>query len=106
MDFINITDNNFKEVIPNLKLLVIDFSAKWCGPCKALSPKFDELSHFYKGKIIFIKIDVDENPEIASEYGIRSIPTVLLFKNGEKIDTVMSNNISEIKNIIDNKLLI
>lgn len=100
-----ITDQNFKEEIPKQstdKPLVIDFFAHWCGPCKVLSPKIDELKKEYQGKVNIVKIDVDEHPEIASEYGIRSIPTILFFKDGKKVgEPIMGNNPKEIKNKIE-----
>lgn len=61
---------------------VVDFYASWCGPCHALAPRLDRLAEIYKGKVQFYKVDVDDNRELASAYGIRSIPTLLFFKNG------------------------
>lgn len=82
-----VTDANFKEVVlQSTQPVLVDFWAPWCGPCMALSPRIDELVEQYKGKALVVKLNVDDNPEIASEYGIRSIPTLLFFKGGEEKD--------------------
>ena len=81
-----ITDNNFKEILAEGKPVVIDFWAPWCGPCKMVGPIIDELAGEYEGKVLIGKCDVDENGDVAAEYGIRNIPTVLFFKNGELVD--------------------
>ncbi|MEM2722585.1 MAG: thioredoxin, partial [Thermoplasmata archaeon] len=72
-----------KEVIESNIPVVVDFSATWCGPCRALEPNLEALSKEYEGKVKFVRVDVDENQELAVQYGIRSVPTLLLFKNGE-----------------------
>lgn len=69
--------------------VVVDFWAAWCGPCKAIAPVLDELSSEYEGKARIVKIDVDSNPNLAAQYGIRSIPSLFVFKNGEKVDNVV-----------------
>ncbi|MCX4084626.1 thioredoxin [Rickettsia hoogstraalii] len=84
----NITDSSFKkEVLESDLPVLVDFWAEWCGPCKMLTPIIDEISKELKGKVKVLKMNIDENPNIPSEYGIRSIPTIMLFKNGEQKDT-------------------
>ena len=78
-----------KEVMETEKKVVIDFWADWCGPCKMMAPVIEALSDSYQGKIQFGKLNIDENPEVAEKYRIISIPTLLLFKNGELVDTIV-----------------
>ena len=74
---LEITDNNYKEILSEGKPLVIDFWAPWCGPCRMVSPIIDELAAEYEGKVVIGKCDVDENGDMAADFGIRSIPTLL-----------------------------
>ncbi len=81
-----LTDLNFSEAIKKYKMLVVDFWAPWCGPCKMVSPIIDQLSKELSGKVVFGKINVDENPSVSSIFGIQSIPTMVIFRNGQAID--------------------
>lgn len=81
------TDDNFTaEAIEKEGVAVVDFWAEWCGPCRAITPIIEELSNEYNGKVTVGKLNVDDNPEVAMKYGIRSIPTILVLKNGEVVD--------------------
>ena len=85
-----VTDQDFnQEVLEADTVVLVDFWAEWCGPCKMVAPVLDDLSQEYDGKIKFTKVDVDENPETAMKYGIRSIPTILVFKGGAPVDQVV-----------------
>ena len=84
---LEITDATFdKLVLQSDKPVMVDFWAAWCGPCRMVGPIIDELSKEYDGKAVVGKVDVDSNQEFAAKYGVRNIPTVLLFKNGELVD--------------------
>ncbi|MBK9272650.1 MAG: thioredoxin [Saprospiraceae bacterium] len=81
------TDNNFQEnALAEPGVAVVDFWAEWCGPCKLVAPIIDELSHEYEGKAKIGKLDVDNNPQVSMQYGIRSIPTLLFIKDGKVVD--------------------
>ena len=83
---LELNDLNFDDkVLKSNKLVLVDFWAEWCGPCRMVGPIMDELSKDFEGKAIVGKIDVDANQEYAAKYGVRNIPTVLLFKNGELV---------------------
>lgn len=90
MPIVKLTKENFKkEVIEETSLpVVVDFFADWCAPCQTLAPSVDELAEKYQGKIKVCKANVDEVPDIASEYAVLSIPTLIFFKNGKKINEV------------------
>jgi thioredoxin 1 len=84
---IEITDSNFEElIIKSGKPAIIDLWAEWCGPCRMIGPIVEELAKEYDGKAVIGKLDVDSNPGTTSKYGIRNIPTILFFKNGELVD--------------------
>ena len=86
---ITLTDYNFDETTRKYSLLVVDFWAPWCGPCKLVSPMIDQLAIELRGKAVFGKLNVDENPTVANIFGIQSIPILIIFKKGEAIDGLM-----------------
>ncbi len=87
---LEITDSTFKETVLNSdKLVLVDFWAVWCGPCRMLGPIIEEVATDFEGKAVVGKVDVDNNQQVSTEYGIRSIPTVLIFKNGEVVDKIV-----------------
>ena len=83
---VELTDGNFSDEVKKNKIMVVDFWASWCAPCRFLSPIVEELANEYHGKISFAKVDVDANPEVSSSFNITSIPTVIMFKNGKVAD--------------------
>ncbi len=102
----NFTTSNFQEEVLNSdKPVLVDFWAEWCGPCRMIGPLIEELATEYDGKAVIGKLNVDENPDVAGTYGIRSIPTLLVFKGGEIVDRIVGvvpkNNIAQ---KIDNQL--
>ncbi len=85
---VHLTDADFDETIKESKATLVDFWAPWCGPCKAIGPIIDELAAEYDGKITIAKMNVDENAETPGKFGIRAIPTMILFQNGEVVDQI------------------
>lgn len=86
---ITLTDYNFDEMTKKYDKLLVDFWAPWCGPCKMVSPIIDQLAYEYSGKVVFGKLNVDDNPTVANIFGVQSIPTLIIFKEGVAIDGVM-----------------
>ncbi|CCI35869.1 MAG: thioredoxin [Microcystis sp.] len=85
-----VTDATFKdEVLDSANLVLVDFWAPWCGPCRMVAPVVAEIAEMFIGKVKVVKLNTDENPNIASQYGIRSIPTLMIFKEGQKVDMVV-----------------
>jgi len=84
---LNVTDATFEEVVLNSKVpVIVDFWAVWCGPCRMVGPIVEEIGKEYEGKAVVVKVDVDNNPGTASQFGIRNIPTILYFKDGKIVD--------------------
>ena len=83
---IEITDANFEEIINSDKPVLVDFWAEWCGPCRMVGPVVEELAGDYEGRVVVGKVDVDANPQTSAKFGIRSIPTLLVFKNVLVVD--------------------
>ncbi|WP_028668808.1 thioredoxin [Runella zeae] len=87
---LEITDANFAEVVENSdKPVLVDFWAEWCGPCRMVGPVVEKIAEAYEGQAVVGKVDVDMNPETAMKFGIRSIPTLLFFRNGQLVDRVV-----------------
>ena len=91
-----ITDQSFEtDVLKSGVPVLVDFWAEWCGPCRALGPKLEEIAGELKDKVRIVKLNVDENPGVPAKYGVRGIPTMILFKNGQEIDQIVGNHPKE-----------
>ena len=103
---IEINDSNFKsEVTDSAMPVLVDFWAPWCGPCRMIAPILEELAKEYDGKVKVVKINVDDSPNTAGEYGIRSIPTLILFKDGKVFEqTVGAQSKKNLKQLVDKSL--
>ena len=103
---ITLNDHNFESSITKNHLIVVDFWAPWCGPCRAVGPVIEQLANELSGKVTFGKLNVDENPIVSSNFGIQSIPTIAIFKNGKMVDGFVgaaskSQILSKINSYID-----
>jgi thioredoxin 1 len=87
--YVTLTEENFKEIVESGKPVMVDFWAEWCGPCRIIAPSVEELAESYEGRATIAKLNVDEQGNLAAQFGIRSIPTVLFFQNGEVVDQVI-----------------
>jgi thioredoxin 1 len=85
----HLSDANFEETIKKSPLVLVDFWAGWCGPCRALAPTIEELAKEYAGKILVAKLDVDENPATAEKFNVSSIPTVIILKDGHEVEKII-----------------
>ena len=97
-DPLNLDDSSFFQTISKFPLLLVDFWAPWCGPCRMMSPLIDQIGKEYMGKLVVGKVNVDENPTISRQFGISSIPTLILFKRGQAVNKIIG---SVSKNKID-----
>jgi thioredoxin 1 len=89
-NYVELSDANFEEEVLNSEIpVLVDFWAEWCAPCRVIEPLVDELSQQYSGKVKVGKMDVDQNPQSSMNYGIRSIPTLLFFKEGKAVDQLL-----------------
>lgn len=86
---VEVTDQTFDQILRDNPLVLVDFWAEWCAPCRMIAPIMEELAQSYSGQLLVAKLDVDENPKTAMRYRVMSIPTVILFKNGEPVEVLV-----------------
>ncbi|MDO4826177.1 MAG: thioredoxin [Bacteroidia bacterium] len=97
-----VTNSNFSEILSSDQPVLVDFWATWCGPCRMLSPTVDEIAHEYEGRAVVAKCNVDDSDEIAMQYRIRNIPTLIFFKGGQQVDKLVGLvSKKEITDILD-----
>lgn len=91
-----VTDQSFESTVLSSETpVLVDFWAEWCGPCKALGPKLEEISQEMSSQIKVMKLNIDENPEAPAKYGVKGIPTMILFKGGQEVDSIVGNHSKE-----------
>ena len=100
-NIVMLTDGDFDEKVLNSdKPVLVDFYANWCGPCKMIAPYLDDLAEEFKGKVTVAKLDVDQNGQSAMKFGVRGIPTMILFENGEQKDVIVGADPTKIREIV------
>lgn len=88
---LNLDESDFTQTINKFPLVLVDFWAPWCGPCRMMSPIIDQVGKDYRGKLVVGKVNVDENPNISRQFGISSIPTLMLFKSGQAVNNIIGS---------------
>ena len=100
-----VQQEDFEQLITNNDIVVVDYTAVWCGPCRVVAPLMDRLATEYQGKAVVVKVDLDQNPDNPKQYGVRSIPTVLIFNKGEVAETLVGKASYEVfSNAVEKQL--